>query len=151
LEDLEMATTRGTIEAQRKKAKMKKKLDAAKARQREGVKGKRQEYLPEKVDIDAKKSFDRHAKARKNMGKHVKSPTSRAVQDVLRGIFPGSYPKSTEMEPDYADLWGRSTGEKVKRIKAKNKKKASTKRGGGIVGRGMGIALRGGGAVTRGK
>jgi len=65
-----MATTRGTIEAQRKRAKMKKKLDAAKARQREGVKGKRQEYLPEKVDIDAKKSVDRHEKARKNRAKN---------------------------------------------------------------------------------
>jgi len=149
-----MATTRGTIEAQRKRAKMKKKLDAAKARQREGVKGKRQEYLPEKVDIDAKKSLDRHEKARKNRAKHVKfdnkvSPTGRKVDDVLRTIFPFGYDKSTEMEPDYADLWGRSTGEKVKRIRAKNKKKASTKRGGGIVGRGMGIALRGGGAVTK--
>tara|TARA_R110002020_G_scaffold97475_3_gene232436 strand:+ start:169 stop:609 length:441 start_codon:yes stop_codon:yes gene_type:complete len=146
-----MATTRGTIEAQRKRAKMKKKLDAAKARQREAIKGKRQEYLPEKVDIDAKKSLDRHAKARKNRAKNKTSPTGRAVDDVLRGIFPGSYPKSTEMEPEYSELWGRSTGEKVKRIKARNKKKASTKRGGGIVGRGMGIALRGGGAVTRGK
>ena len=83
-----MATTRGTIEAQRKKAKMKKKLDLAKARQREGVKGKRQEYLPEKVDIDAKKSLDRHEKARKNRAKNKTSPTGRAVDDVLRGIFP---------------------------------------------------------------
>ena len=144
-----MATTRRTIEDKRKRAGIKKKLDAAKARQREAVKGKRQEYLPEKVDIDGWKSLDRHIKARKNRAKNKTSPTGRAVDDVLRGIFPGSYPKSTEMEPEYSELWGRSTGEKVKRIKARNKKKASTKRGGGIVGRGMGIALKGGGAVTR--
>ena len=55
------------------------------------------------------------------------------------------------MEPEYSELWGRSTGEKVKRIKSRNKKKTSKKRGGGIVGRGMGIALKGGGAVTKGK
>ena len=148
-----MATTRGTIEAQRKRAKMKKKLDLAKARQRESVKGKRQEYLPEKVDIDAKKSVDRHEKARKNRAKHKKSPFFRGVDDFLKGTMPDAIKvnRSYEDEPEYSELWGRSTGEKVKRIKAKNKKKTSKKRGGGIVGRGMGIALKGGGAVTRGK
>ena len=148
-----MATTRGTIEAQRKRAKTKKKLDAAKARQREAVKGKRQEYLPEKVDIDAKKSLDRHAKARKNRAKHKRSPFFRAADDFGKGLMPDAIKinRSYEDEPDYADLWGRSTGEKVKRIKAKSKKKTSKKRGGGIVGRGMGIALRGGGIVSRSK
>ena len=103
-----------------------------------------------KAQSDAYKSFKHHEKVAKNRAKNKKSPTGRAIDDVLRGIIPGSMPKSTEMEPEYADLWGRSTPEKVKRIRDRNKKKASKKRGGGIVGRGMGVALRGGGAVTRG-
>lgn len=104
-----------------------------------------------KAQSDAYKSFKDHQKATKlyQSGKIKKSPTGRAIDDVLRGIIPGSMPKSKDMYPD-SDLWGRSTPEKVKRIRARNKKKASKKRGGGIVGRGMGIALRGGGAVTRG-
>ena len=36
--------------------------------------------------------------------------------------------RSYEDEPEYSELWGRSTGEKVKRIKAKNKKKSKAKR-----------------------
>ncbi len=135
-----MTVTRKTIEDERKGSKIKKKLDAAKARQREGVKGKRQEYLPEKVDIDAKKSLDRHAKARKNRAKNKTSPTGRAIDDFLRGVVPGSLPKSTEMEPEYSELWGRSTGEKVERIKDRNKKKTKGMRGGGVALRGFGKA-----------
>jgi hypothetical protein len=137
-----MTVTRKTIEDERKGSKIKKKLDAAKARQREAVKGKRQEYLPEKVDIDAKKSLDRHAKARKNRAKHKKSPFFRGVDDFLKGTMPDAIKvnRSYEDEPEYSELWGRSTGEKVERIKDRNKKKTKGMRGGGVAMRGFGRA-----------
>ena len=105
-----------------------------------------------KAQSDAYKSFKDHQKATKiyKSGKIKHDPLGRYLDDLGRNIpFLADLPKSKEIYPD-SDLWGRSTGEKVKRIRARNKKKASKKRGGGIVGRGMGIALRGGGAVTRG-
>ena len=110
------------------------------------------------VETDALKSFHKHRKKRKNMQKLIdsgmikKDPTGRDIDDFLRSLMPKSIalPQSKDLEPD-SELWGRSTGEKVKRIRARNKKKTTKKKGGGAVrqGRGMGAALRGGGAVTR--
>jgi len=127
--------TRGTIEAQNKRAKMKKKLDKSKTERRKAYQSKPDDFSDmeaAKVESDAYKSLKAHQRVSKNRAKNKKSPTGRKIDDIIRQILPGSLPTSKEMEPEYSELWGRSTPEKVKILKARQKKKATKKAKGGM-------------------
>jgi len=89
------------------------------------------------VETDALKSFHQHRLKSKRMkeliasGKIKKNPTARDFDDWLASLMPESIkiPQSRELEPD-SELWGRSIEDKVKRIRARNKKKAAKKKSG---------------------
>jgi len=75
---------------------------------------------------------DRKMKKLIETGMIKKNPTARDLDDFLASLMPESIkiPQSRELEPD-SELWGRSTPEKIKRIRARNKKKAAKKKSGG--------------------
>ena len=95
------------------------------------------------LDKDLRDSLKMHKRVRKNRAKNKRDPIGRKIDDVLRSIVPGSLPTSKQMEPKYADLWGKSTGEKVKTIN--KRKKAAKKKSGGtakLAAGGQGYAAR---------
>ena len=81
------------------------------------------------LDKDLRDSLKMHKRVRKNRAKNKRDPMGRKIDDMLRSMVPGSLPTSKQMEPKYADLWGKSTGEKVKTIN--KRKKAAKKKSGG--------------------
>ena len=83
------------------------------------------------LDKDLRESLKVHQRVRKNRAKNKRDPIGRKIDDVLRSIVPGSLPTSKQMEPKYADLWGKSTADKVKILKNRKKKKAAKKKSGG--------------------
>ena len=83
------------------------------------------------VERAARESFKEHQRVRKNRAKNKRDPLGRKIDDMLRSMVPGSLPTSTQMEPKYADLWGRSTADKVKILKNRKKKKVAKKKSGG--------------------
>ena len=160
--------TRGTIEAQRKRAKMKKKLDKSKEERRRAYRNKPDDMSFMKKANKNRKEEDKKRKDIKKVrkkaavveGSGTLNTISRGIQDALKSIMPDSIALDTsrEMDKKVSDIGNRTKRRKRDKgfnftefTKDVNKKKPSKKRGGGIVGRGMGIALRGGGSVSRSK
>jgi len=82
----------------------------------------------------------------------VDKKKTKAVE-IENMLYDSSTGKSNYILETEADVSKGDVGRRARAIlkERKLKKKTSKKRGGGIVGRGMGIALRGGGIVSRSK
>ena len=168
MEDLKkMATTRRTIEDKRKRAAIKKKLDKSKEERSRAYKNKPDDMsFMDKANKNRKEEDQKRKdikKVRKKAavieGSGKVSTLARNLQDAIKGIMPAaiSLDTSREMDKKVSGIGNRTKRRKRDKgfnftefTKDVNKKKASKKRGGGIVGRGMGVALKGGGGVTRG-
>ena len=152
--------TRGTIEAQRKRAKMKKKLDKSKEERRRAYRNKPDDMSFMKNDNKNRKEEDKKRKDIKKVrkkaavveGSGTLNTISRGIQDALKSIMPDSIALDTsrEMDKKVSDIGNRTKRRKRDKgfnftefTKDVNKKKPSKKL------RGMGAAFKGGGAVSR--